>query len=372
MPKSLAVEFPVVLTHRSALSKPILALERALFQKGLGSSQFCEIIKTLHLRHFDQLHLQYLDMIYDNQNSNPWKNQIFRPFSQFADSQGYAGYVPSSRWFRDFYDQFIESHLPRINQYSAMLSARICAIDHSHKITKHIVMINGVPVFVGLLTVTNEYGEIHVLALVATKAHAQFEIALLNMGQSLELYDHEPPSYFFTDNMNDKGFLEKCFPSLLIDVVPVDKYARLPLLNLPSGIEIHIKSSAIQIQTALACIHEKLVTLSADETVIVGFDMEWNVNTQPGNARQGKTAIVAIAFENHIFILQIIQFTKNGKIPAGLKSLLMEPRITKVGQGVQTDLNFKKNLGARNNFLVVWILHTLQSHAGLLLMQRLA
>ena len=99
LPKSLAVEFPVVLTQCSALSKPILALERALFQKGLGSSQFCKIIKTLHLRHFDQLHLQYLDMIYDNRNSNPWKNQIFRPFSQFADPQGYAGYVPSSQWF---------------------------------------------------------------------------------------------------------------------------------------------------------------------------------------------------------------------------------------------------------------------------------
>lgn len=41
--------------------------------------------------------------------------------------------------------------------------------------------------------------------------------------------------------------------------------------------------------------------------LLIGFDMEWNVNTQPGNARQGKTAIVAIAFENYIFILQVIQ-----------------------------------------------------------------
>src|SRR4051812_28155096 len=102
-----------------------------------------------------------------------------------------------------------------------MLSARVCSIDYSHKITKHIVIVNGVPVFIGLLTVTNEYGEIKVLALVATKAHAQFEVALINMRKSLALYGHKPPSFFFTDNMSDKSFLEKCFPSLLENVQPI-------------------------------------------------------------------------------------------------------------------------------------------------------
>jgi hypothetical protein len=208
LPQSLAAEFPVVLTHRSALSSPILALEHCLFQKGIGSKQFTEIIKSLHLHYFDQLHLQYLQMIQDNREQVIWKNFRFEPFSEFTDSKGYAGFIPSSVWFRDLYDQFIESHLPRINQYSAMLTARVCAIDHSHKITKHIVQINSVPVFVGLLTITNEYGEIRILALVATKAHAQFETALLLMKQSLEIYGHQMPSFFFTDNMSDKAFLE--------------------------------------------------------------------------------------------------------------------------------------------------------------------
>ena len=57
-----------------------------------------------------------------------------------------------------------------------MLPARVCVIDHSHKITKHIVTINGVPVFIGLLTVTNEMGEIRVIALVATKAHLNLKL----------------------------------------------------------------------------------------------------------------------------------------------------------------------------------------------------
>ena len=331
LPQSLAVEFPVTLTHRSALSSPILALECCLFQKGIGRKQFADIIKFLHLRYFDQLHLQYLQMIKDNREKVIWKNFRFEPFSEFTDSKGYAGFIPSSMWFRDLYDQFIESHLLRINQYSAILTASVCAIDHSHKITKHIVLINGVPVFVGLLTITNEYGEIQILALVATKAYAQFETALLLMKQSLELYGHQMPSFFFTDNMSDKAFLERCFPSLTIDVVPVDKYAKLPLLNLPLNVKIHIKSSATQIMAALACIQEKLDMIPEDDKLMIGFDMEWNVDLTPGQYRNEATAVVAIAFEDHIFILQIASFTKLKKIPPALKNILVHPRIIKAG-----------------------------------------
>ena len=340
LPKSLAAEFPIVLTHHSGLFSPILALQRSLFQKGLGGKQFSQIIKGLHLHYFDQLHIQYLDMIYDHRDAKPWKNPTFKPFSEFADPKGYAGYVPSSNWLCDLYDQFIESHLPRINQYSAMLTARICAIDHSHKITKHIVMIEGVSVFVGLLTVTNEYGEIQLLALVATKAHAQFEIALLNMKKSLELYGHQLPLFFFTNNMNDKAFLEKCFPSLLLDVTPVDKYEKLPFLSLPSTMKVQVKSTAIQMQTALACIYEKLAEIPESESLTIGFDMEWNVNQVPGQSGQGPTAVVSIAFEDCIYILQISAFTHEGKLPKVLQNILVDQRIIKAGRGIQAD--FKK------------------------------
>lgn len=65
-----------------------------------------------------------------------------------------------------------------------------------------------------LLTVTNEMGEIRVCNLVATKAHSQFELALEYMRGSLERYGHDLPEVFYMDNMLDKEFLEKCFPSL--------------------------------------------------------------------------------------------------------------------------------------------------------------
>ena len=232
-----------------------------------------------------------------------------------------------------------------------MLPARVCAIDHSHKITKHIVTINGVPVFIGLLTVTNEMGEIRVIALVATKAHAQFEIALVNMRESLKLYGLEAPELFYTDNISDKGFLEKCFPSLLKEVQPVDKYANYPLYSIPDGVSIHVKSNASQFQVALACIHEKLSELDESDSVVIGFDTEWNVDRTSGNSRQGKTAVVAISFENHIFVLQISQYTKAGKLPVAIKNILADERILKVGRGIKNDL---KRLQTEGNIKDSW------------------
>ena len=83
LPKALAAEFPVVLTRRSALSSPILALQWSLFQKGLGAKQFSNILTTLHMHHFDQIHLQYLHMIFEGQTQSPWKINHFDHFQSF-------------------------------------------------------------------------------------------------------------------------------------------------------------------------------------------------------------------------------------------------------------------------------------------------
>jgi hypothetical protein len=44
LPKALAAEFPITLTHRSAIYTPILALQRSLFHKGIGAQQFAQIV----------------------------------------------------------------------------------------------------------------------------------------------------------------------------------------------------------------------------------------------------------------------------------------------------------------------------------------
>jgi hypothetical protein len=98
LPKALAAEFPITLTHRSAMYTPLLSLQRPLFHKGLGAQQFAKIIHVQHLHHFDLLQIQYLEMIDAMHINSPWKNSTFEAFSAFNDPLGYAGYVPSSHW----------------------------------------------------------------------------------------------------------------------------------------------------------------------------------------------------------------------------------------------------------------------------------
>ncbi|KAF8802563.1 hypothetical protein BYT27DRAFT_7226296 [Phlegmacium glaucopus] len=260
LPSALAAEFPVYLSHRSGMSKALFSWMQMSFLSGMGAI-------AEYLLHYDELHLQYLDYISSNIMMNTWigkKYQSFLPFHN-ASPDGCHGFVPRSQWFWDMYDHFMEDHQHEFNQHTAMLSAEICAIDHSHKITKHIEKVNGERVFNGLLTVTNEKGKIQACNLVATKAHSQFEEALKGtVHESLELYGHQQPELFYMDNMADKSFLESSFNSLHENVVPVEKYSSLEPFILPADVQIF-----------------------------------WNVILiDTGQHECGKIAIVQIAYEN--------------------------------------------------------------------------
>jgi hypothetical protein len=174
------------------------------------------------------------------------------------------------------------------------------------QITKHILKINGVQIFCGLLTVTNEKGEIRVCTLVATKAHSQFELALKRMRQSLDQFGHSQPVLFYTDNMSDKTFLESSFPSLHQDVVPVEKYAHLELLSVPPDVRVLVRNTVSSIDDAVRTIMEGIEP-DGHNTIYVGFDSEWNVNVSERGfvMGRGQTAIIQIAHQKIVYIFQV-------------------------------------------------------------------
>ena len=204
------------------------------------------------------------------------------------------------------YDQYIESISEKLDQKAAMCSGEICAIDHSHKITKQIMKVEGESVFTAAATVTNEAGEARILAFVATKAHSQIEPALIKMEKNLTLYGHEQPKVFYTDNpAADKQFLEKKFPSLLKDVVSVEKYSNLKKFARPDDIPIQEFSTAAEINDALAKITDDLDLNNEDNKLVVGFDAEWNVDLTQRGAQQ-PTSIIQIAYKKLLYIFQVI------------------------------------------------------------------
>lgn len=133
------------------------------------------------------------------------------------------------------------------------------------------------------------------------------------MRESLHLYGHQQPEVFYTDNMTDKAMLEECFPSLTLDVVPVEKHSNLPLFKIPSQVQIHVLDSASAMDNSLRAIMSQLPECGG--CLPVGFDSEWNVDvSENGRVRgRGPTAVIQIAFKEEILILKVQQFIYQGE-----------------------------------------------------------
>ncbi|KAG6825492.1 hypothetical protein H0H92_003568 [Tricholoma furcatifolium] len=314
---------------------------------GMGARQFSNALLVQHLQKYDLLHLSYLHTLATDAGSlfatRPFarKFKLFLPFDD-KSSDGLQGFVPSAQWLRDVYDSFVNEHRNELNQHMSMLSGDICAIDHSFKLAKQVAKIDGVQIFNALLTVTNEKGEIRVCSLVASKAHSQFEPALEQMRNSLVRYGHTEPKLFYTDNMSDKECLEKCFPSLRKDVIPIEKHAHLDQLTIPEEFTVSVKQSATTINDAMRTILEALPDDDSDEPLVIGLDTEWNLEvSQHGYVTgRGQTAILQIAHGSNIFILQIGPMLAGNQLPLQLKQVLTNPRIIKVGRCVSGDLKY--------------------------------
>lgn len=139
LPRPLAAQFPAHLTWRSGLSLRALGVLRSCIQNGMGAHQVSAMFRVQHLLRYDELCHQYLDTIVSCLNSPGQRYEAFLPFDN-TSNKGFHGFVPSGQWFRDVYDNFIESHISSFNQHTAMLTGRICAIDHSHKVFLHILV----------------------------------------------------------------------------------------------------------------------------------------------------------------------------------------------------------------------------------------
>lgn len=140
LPPALAAEFPARLSHRSGISNATFSWMRSCFQNGMGPKQFSDALRVQHLQHYDELQLQYYHYLCLRRGLDEWRGQKYEAFLPFDDSssQGPCGFVPSGPWLRDMYDHSIEDHCKAFNQHAAMLSADICAIDHSHKVISSI------------------------------------------------------------------------------------------------------------------------------------------------------------------------------------------------------------------------------------------
>jgi len=94
-----------------------------------------EIVRTFHVRHYEQLHVQYLEMVLAcTQSVLAGLLACHQPFSAWDDPGSYAGFVPSHSYFCTFYNNMIKRHAAEMDQHMAMISAQVLCVDHSFKV----------------------------------------------------------------------------------------------------------------------------------------------------------------------------------------------------------------------------------------------
>ncbi|THH17937.1 hypothetical protein EUX98_g9038 [Antrodiella citrinella] len=324
LPPPVVMQFKFHLTHRS----------------GLSPSPFAALIRNLHRGYYEDLVLQYYEQVKIRHESAA--GQILALHSRFGDCDdcnGYADYVPSGRYFRGFYDNFIESHAKELDQRMAMLSADILQIDHSFKVPKHLGKVCGEAVFSALHTTLNNYGEIRHQVLTPNKAHDQYMPALALIPQSCHQYGHDPPKLVYTDNVRgDKAELERAIPSLLDDVRAIPAHSVYPHLEIPSSWTVRRLESEYQVKIHMQFLLTELTEAESGE-LVVAMDMEWPFDRSSG--MYGNVAMLSIAYNTTIYLMRLVVFSKkNGKLylPGSLLTVLRSSRIKKVGVNIRGDL----------------------------------
>ena len=101
------------------------------------------MIEAAHYQRYDLLQCQFLKMVlYRSEKgalSTLWAKAT--PFGAFHDHSGYAGFVPSARYFVRFYDMLVKESAPSMCQLIASLPADVIKQDHSFKVLSTFVLV---------------------------------------------------------------------------------------------------------------------------------------------------------------------------------------------------------------------------------------
>ncbi|KAK4698809.1 hypothetical protein P7C70_g7460, partial [Phenoliferia sp. Uapishka_3] len=344
LPQRIQNSFHFRLSWRSAITQRAFNTFRATLSRGLGTTQFSDIMAELHLLRHDRKHIAYREAVRDLPKKT---GQTFEPFGTFDDPERNSGFVPSGTWLSLIYNLFIEANAAVMDQHTAMLPLTIGSIDHSHKIVKWILQLAGVMIFAALLTVVNQVGEIRSINLVPTKAHSAFASALLKLRKSLHIFGHPQPLVFYTDNVaGDSQFLRESFPSLNLNVKTPSKWEDLPPFLLSPTSPPIIIDTFNEAESVLQFILEQTSDNLEALPEVVGFDAEWAVTLVYGaqgvivsSKRGDRVALVQLAWRKNTYLFQLAKIHRTTKkLPPALLKLITNRKILKAGVNVQGDL----------------------------------
>ncbi|KAJ7466068.1 hypothetical protein FB451DRAFT_1369813 [Mycena latifolia] len=294
-PAHLRLSFPAVLSRKTGLSRNVLAMLRVGNQHKMGPSGTRAMLYEMHTLRYNRLLLQYLESAFERERgletleSTSLQSTLhvygsashIPPFGDFANPQGYDGFVPDASYLTSMINKAIEKDEPDADQHTSCLPPDRTDIDDSHKITKHIANEDGVPIFGALWTcMTSRY--IRAQALTLTKSHEERIGPLMGIAKSAKRYGFGEPLVAYSDDpVKDKSMLCAAFPSLAENLTPIAVAHGLESLSLPATVKITYLDSISLVQDAFKSF---VAALDADQQahLCVSLDAEWNMSRRVG------------------------------------------------------------------------------------------
>ncbi|KAG6825372.1 hypothetical protein H0H92_003927, partial [Tricholoma furcatifolium] len=311
LPAYLQHSFPATLSHKGGLSNNVVMQLRVANQHKMGPSGVRSLLFELHTHRFSVLQAQYLESIFElvrgrqdvmeqQLTLHEFISEKFPSFGDFADPQGYAGFVPSETYLANMLNRAIERDEIDANQHTACLAPDQLAIDDSHKINKHIAKVDGVAVFGALWTcMTSCY--IRAQALTLTKSHEERAGPLLGIANSVKRYGFsDPPVVFSDDPVKDKQMIYTAFPSLTKKLTPVAATHGLTPIEIPHGIVPLVLDSMELIEGTFAAYMAPL-DLDPAGHLCASVDAEWNISRQLHRFSRLPTSLLRFILSAQVF-----------------------------------------------------------------------
>ena len=198
LPYDYGLKFPAFLTHRAGLDNKLVDKLRPLYNKGVRSEAFSEILLEAHTKRHCLAEImrenelrRARDRVFNRPSGTTAEKEReadalsakWGTFSSFHDKTGYNGSVPTGQYIARVFEELMASIRPHLDREVKKRGGGMLFIDASYKVSKHLFQYNGKPMFRALITGTNEHGEIRVQFHVVTDGHDQ-------IGQALDAMVH--------------------------------------------------------------------------------------------------------------------------------------------------------------------------------------
>jgi len=343
-PAHIRMTFPVILTHRLAVTEAVFDQMRSCLDAGTGPGPYAKMIEEQHRRRYDRCRLAYLTRVSALRKS-PQTGQTSMDaelhqeppfFSAYEDPEGFGGVHVTAKYLRSLYTfcmRVLEGHMKRKN---ANVSAKILSGDHFFKSLRCNFTFGGSRSFEAAYSLVNEHSEVIAVVLTQSKTLEEILAMLVGVAERMVALGHpkDHRTLFYTDNpVAEKSFLLSIFDGLQRGAAVPEQ---LPLLSPSSGHNIFPLTTDENVNRLMRLVREDLEeAVRANKQPVVSLNTEWTVSGSGKHRRSAPTQVLQLSTAKRKLVIRV---ARTG-VPHELKALLCDDTVLKVGRAIAVDVS---------------------------------